>query len=256
MDHAARTMALIASCALAACGPPPGPPSARTVRSSRAPSGDGCAATQTRLGGECWNAAGTRWTVEAEGPGGNYRFDLELMGANRARSTDHAAASPASDEWVQDGPLLRVFLSDRYVEYRARVSNGTVLLGEAHNVRGQRWAFMARRAFGPPACLAQEARFGTVCMTLAGTGWRLGEGEEATTVRFAAGGEVQADGVEDVAGRWEQEGASLSFELADVGRMSGRFEGELEDEDTLHLRRDAQALPATRLESFPPVIER
>lgn len=240
---------------LLACARPPGPPSARTVRSSRAGNGDGCAATETRLGTECWNAAGTRWTVEAEGPGGNYRFDLELMGANRARSTDHAAASPATDEWVQDGPLLRVFLSDRYVEYRARVSNGTVLLGEARNVRGQRWSFSARRAFGPPACLAQEARFDTVCMSVAGTRWRLGDGDDARVVRFAEAGVVQADGVEDDAGQWEQEGAEVRFELT-AGRLAGTFVGELEDEDTLVLERGERPLPATRLESFPPVIER
>ena len=30
---------------------------------------DGCGPSQTRLGGQCWGAAGTRWRVRAEGPG-------------------------------------------------------------------------------------------------------------------------------------------------------------------------------------------
>ena len=244
---------------IAGCGAPPNAPTARRVRASRAPSGDGCPAAETRLGESCWSAEGTRWQVEAEGPGGAYRFELELMAANRARSTDHTAAGPQSDEWVQDGPLLRILLSHRFVEYRARLTNGTVLIGEARNVRGQRWSWRAARVFGELSCPETETRVGEACMSVAGTRWRLeGDGLEAHAIAFLGDGQLGVDESDVPAGSWTQRGSAVTFALAEHGPS---FEAEVSDADALEgtwTREGSRARVwrATRLESFPPVMHR
>lgn len=202
-----------------------------------------------RLGASCWSAAGTHWRVQADGPGGAYRFDLTLLGAGRVRSTDHDGASPVSDEWSQNGSLLRIFLSDRFVEYRTRVSNGTVLIGEAINVRGQRWAFRADRDFEAAGCAGAEAVVEGVCMTVAGTRWQL-DGQD---VAFLAGGRVFVGAAEEASGGWEQVASALTFTLAEDGptrvaqvastsELSGTFEGS-----------DGE-WRATRVPAIPPVM--
>lgn len=241
MRAAAWTLAL----ALAGCGAPSGP--AAEVRS--APEDDGCGPSATRLGGECWSAAGTRWEVTSDGPSGEHLFEIELLAAGRVRSTDHPTASPASDEWFQDGRLLRVFLSDRFVEFRATIENGTVLVGEAINVRGQRWSWHARRVFGESRCAPGEARVGGACFTVAGTRWQIGDGPP---VELLADGVVARGGQDPAAGdRWEQDGEIVRFSLG--GR---RYEGRLEGDRTLRGTVDGAELVATRVESIPPVARR
>lgn len=195
----------------------------------RATEDDGCGATRVRLGAECWSAEGSRWAVFADGPGGAYEFDLELLAAGRVRSTDHAAAGPGADEWFQAGPLLRVFLSDRFVEYRARVTNGTVLVGDAINVRGQRWSWTAQRIFGDDACAADQARLDGACMSVAGTRWELDDGGAAALVEFLGGGAV-AVGSSEGGDRWEQEGSTVRFSL---DRGARELVAELTDGDTM-----------------------
>lgn len=216
-----------------------------------------CAADEVRLGASCWSARGTRWQVTAEGPGGTYRFELDLLAAGRVRSSDHGDASPASDEWFQDGSLLRVFLGDRFVEYRAEVTNGTVLVGEAINVRGQRWTFRADRMFGRAACADGEASLEEACLSVAGTRWRLAlEGQGERVIVFLDGGRVAVGPEdEDGAGRWEQTGTALGFTLAEDGpRLTaeidggGALEGQTED--------GGVRFRATRVDSVPPLIHR
>lgn len=213
-----------------------------------------CPDGEVRLGESCWSARGTRWQVTAEGPGGLYRFELDLLAAGRVRASDHGEASPATDEWFQDGELLRVFLGDRFVEYRARVTNGTVLIGEAINVRGQRWGFRADRLFGRAACAGGEATLEDACLTVAGTRWRLAlDGQGERTIAFLAGGRV-AIGPEDDegAGTWEQTGTTLGFTLGEEGP---RLEGELDGTSALSGQSDGgAAFRATRVETVPPVI--
>ncbi|MCB9593372.1 MAG: hypothetical protein H6719_11630 [Sandaracinaceae bacterium] len=210
---------------------------------------DDCAPQEAALGGTCWSAVGTRWRVDAEGPGGAYHFTLALLAAGRVRADDHDGASPARDEWFQDGTLLRVFLGDRFVEYRTRVSNGTVLIGEAINVRGQRWSFRADRDFGEAPCAADEAHLDAACMTVAGTRWEL----DGHVVAFLDEGRVAVDDDADVTGRWEQVGQALSFtleegaptrvaEVEDASELRGTYEG-----------RDG-SWSATRVRSLPPVM--
>lgn len=231
-----------------ACGCGGAPTGGPAIAASAAD--DGCGPREARLGADCWSAVGTRWAVFADGPGGQYEFDLELFAAGRVRATDQASASPATDEWFQDGPLLRVFLADRFVEYRARVTNGTVLVGQAMNVRGQRWAFRATRVFGESTCDAREARIDGTCMTVAGTRWQLEAGTEPVLVEFLADGALAAGPEPSAEDRWQQEGASLRFSLG--GR---RFAAELREEATLRGTIDGGgSFTATRVESIPPLL--
>lgn len=244
-----RVLLAAACCALlVACGGSAA--SGATARDGRgaAPSGPECPPGFAPLGGRCWAGAGTRWRVQAEGPGGQYRFDLELLAAGRARANDHGGASPAVDEWFLDGSRLRVFLSDRFVEYRARVTNGTVLVGEAINVRGQRWAFRADRDFAEAPCAPGEARLEEGCMTVAGTRWEL----DGHVVAFLPDGLVARD-AEEATGRWSQAGPALTFSLAegeptrvaevdDAATLRGTFEGQ------------GGSWSATRVITLPPVM--
>ncbi len=232
--------------ALVGCG------GAQTPAETAAGASDrGCAAHEARLGTTCWSAEGTRWHVLADGPGGEYELDLALLAAGRVRADDQPSADPATDEWFQDGALLRVFLSDRFVEYRAEVTNGTVLLGEARNVRGQRWAFSASRVFGQQRCGAHEARVEGACLSMAGTRWALNTGGAPVLVEFLAEGALAAGPEVRAEDGWEQEGGALRFriagtryraELNDAARLRGTFEGAHEGR-----------FSANRVESIPPL---
>ncbi len=245
MARAAMLMCLVG---MVGCGASPGAGSRPADGRDGAGGADACASGTTSLGGNCWAATGTRWRVRADGPGGRYEFDLDLLAAGRARASDHDGASPAIDEWFLDGGRLRVFLSDRFVEYRAPVTNGTVLVGEAVNLRGQRWSFRADRDFGEAACAADEAPLAGACMTVAGTRWTL----DGRVVAFLDAGEVAVDAAE-ASGRWTQSGPALTFSLEagaptrvarveDPSRLEGSFEGE------------GGSWSATRVVSLPPVM--
>lgn len=235
---------------LAACGGDPGPGSERAGGAGEASGGEGCEADETRLGGTCWSAAGTRWRIEADGPAGAYRFEVAMLAAGRMRSTDHGAAAPAHDEWFQDGSLFRFFLSDRFVEYRTRITNGTVIVGEAINVRGQRWAWRGDRVFGEAACADSEVRLADGCMSVAGTVWEM----DGRAVQFLEDGAV-AVGDEDGAGSWEQGGGSLRFTLSS-GADARAHVAELESSRELSggYEGDEGSWSAARVLSVPPVL--
>jgi hypothetical protein len=235
-------LGVLAVC-LVACG-------GAAPRSSVEPtaSDDGCGPRGARIAGACWSAVGTRWRVTTETSAGVDELDLELMAAGRVRSSDHGDASPAHDEWFQEGATLRVFLADRFVEYRATVTNGTVLVGEAINVRGQRWPWRAVRVFGEAACATGEARFEGACMTVAGTRWRI-EGDERI-VELLRDGLVASSSADPSDDRWTQENDRVRFSIG-----AQRFEGTLIDERTLRgTREGAGAFTASRVESIPPPV--
>lgn len=239
-------MKIILAIALAACGAP-----VANVPIEAA-ADDGCGVHATRLGNDCWSAEGSRWAVAAEGPGGPYEFELELLAAGRVRANDHAASGPGADEWFQAGPILRVFLSDRFVEYRARVTNGTVLVGDAVNVRGQRWSWRAQRMFGESACAPDQARLASACFTVAGTRWRVSAGEHESLVEFL-GDHTVAVGT-STGDRWTQEGATLRFSLEGGAR---ELVAELTESDRLEGTYSGSAgvgrFTAARVESIAPL---
>lgn len=231
-------MLLLVGCA----GAPP------AVDTLTTPSADGCGPHTTRLGDECWTAEGTRWQVVADAPSGTYELTIELLAAGRVRATDSARASPAHDEWFQDGPLLRILLADRFVEYRAIVTNGTVLLGEAQNVRGQRWGFRAHRLFGDVGCAPGEARLERACMTLEGTRWELERGGTRSVVELLEGGAIGTTSADPAEGdRWSQEGRVVRLTIG--GRA---LTAELVDDRSMR----GEGMRATRIESIPPIARR
>jgi hypothetical protein len=196
-----------------------------------------------RLGRICWNPAGSRWHVTANAPGGQYTFDVELLAANRLRATDHPAASPATDEWFVDGNTLRLFLANRFVEYRAELTNGTVMVGEAVNVRGDSWLWRGERVQQTTRCNRDEAELDGTCFALAGTRWTVRTGATEKVVHFDAGGQLYVDGSENT-GTWSQQGREVRFTLD--GREHSATVGDSVDE----LR--GEGWTATRIELYPP----
>lgn len=207
------------------------------------PDDDECGSRATHIAGSCWSPEGTRWAVVVDGSAGLDDFEIELLAAGRVRSNDSPDASPASDEWFLDGAVLRVFLSDRFVEYRATVTNGTVLVGEATNVRGQRWPWRGERLFGERSCAEGEARLESACMTVAGTRWQI-EGEPRV-VELLRDGVVASSPADPGADRWTQEGTRIAFTVDEGAR---RLEGTLEGDARIR----GSDFSATRVESIAP----
>jgi predicted small secreted protein len=211
--------------------------------------GEACDADRVRLGGSvCWSAEGTRWRVQAQGPGGQtYDFRIKLLAGGRVRATDHAGASPAMDEWTQDGALLRIFLSDRFVEYRTEVTNGTLLLGDATNVRGRSWPFRAERVFAPGRCAEDEVALESgACFTVAGTRWRVTVGATERVVALLAEGRVAVDDADiDEADSWSQDGAAFTLSLGGTA-----YTATLDDAD----RVGGPGWSAERIELLPPPV--
>jgi hypothetical protein len=174
---------------------------------------------ELRLGRVCWSPIGSRWHLTAFAPGGEYAFDVELLPANRLRATDHPAAGPSTDEWFVDGNTLRLFLANRYVEYRADVTNGTVVIGQAINARGSTWDWRGDRQQIGGGCAADEAQVGETCVAIAGTRWTL-HGDGADMIVAFQGdsngdgiSEIFVEGSADAAGddTWSQNGATLTL---------------------------------------------
>lgn len=162
----------------------------------------------------CWNPVGSRWHVTTQAPGGALDFDLELMAGGRVRSTDDAAGGPATDEWFVEENFLRIFLANRYVEYRGELTNGTVLVGSVRNVRGDSWMFRAERVHGG-SCGEGELALGggadPICYSAAGSRWTLA-GRSTFTVELGAGGLIGHDNPSDTTtgnDTWTQAGNEL-----------------------------------------------
>jgi hypothetical protein len=216
-------------CGALGCGGPGGSHGGSTVATGPEPCPTG---GELRLGRICWSPVGSRWHLTAMAPGGEYAFDVELLPANRLRSTDHPAAGPGTDEWFADGNTLRLFLADRFVEYRADVTNGTVMVGNAVNARGESWEWRGDRMQIGGGCGPDEAEIDGTCFAMAGTRWRVTTSRGAVVVHFAPEGRLLVDqGTPSESNRWSQEGATLRFTLdgqehsatitGDASRLSG-----------------------------------
>jgi hypothetical protein len=166
----------------------------------------------------CWNPIGSHWHVQAQAPGGTYAFDLELMAAGRVRATDVTGATPATDEWFVENDELRIFLQNRYVEYRTTLHNGTLLLGEAINVRGDVWPFRADRVHVAASCPANELATSSGdepgCFDVAGSRWTINAGSSSYEIEFAGDGVLLSNDPARVTpddDGWEQQGATVRF---------------------------------------------
>ncbi len=209
----------LASLAVSACGGAGNGTGSTTAARARPPYAPCDNPAEVRLAPTvCWSPVGSRWRVVAQAPGGEYTFDIELMAGGRVRSTDATGATPATDEWFVENEMLRIFLQDRYVEYRGTLRNGTVLIGEAVNVRGDSWQFRADRRHEGSGCRDNElvATGGEEpgCYTVAGSRWTVHAGPSEYEVQFADGGRLlstnAADTTPDDDG-WEQQGSTVRF---------------------------------------------
>lgn len=207
-------------------------------------------AGELRLGRICWNPAGSRWHLTANAPGGEYAFDVELLGGGRLRATDHPAATPGTDEWFVDGNTLRLFLGGRYVEYRADVTNGTVMVGQAVNVRGDAWEFRGDRMGDDSGCHPGEASCDGVCFSIAGTRWRVRpSGGEAFDMIFEPGGTLATTRAGDSGATWQQSGDTVTLTIggASVNVTIGERFAQLSGSGGMTFT--AEPIP-----SFPPPI--
>jgi hypothetical protein len=201
---------------------------------------------EVRLGRVCWNPVGSRWRVAAAAPGGEYAFDVELLPAHRLRATDHPAAGPASDEWMVERNTLRLFLANRFVEYRGELTNGSVVVGDAENVNGDSWSWRGDRAVSASPCREGEAAVASSCFSLAGTQWVLRAGAAETTIHFDAEGRLLTDQGSAPTDRWTQAGTTLRFAFGGVERTATL------GSDTEHLA--GEGWTAERLTLFAPPI--
>lgn len=222
---------LVVAWALAGCGgaPTPGtttPAPARAYRPCANPA-------HVRFAADvCFDPVGSRWRVTSNAPGGRLDFEVELMAGGRVRATDHPAASPGTDEWFVEDDELRIFLANRYVEYRGRFTNGSVVVGEAANVRGDRWDWRADRIRGARRCAGNELITNDAdepgCYSAAGSRWTITVGGRSFVVMLAANGTVNSEDPEDATPNddtWEQEGSTLRLRFDGGARV---FEGRLE----------------------------
>lgn len=164
----------------------------------------------------CWNPVGSRWRVVSQAPGGELTFDLELMAGGRVRATDDASSGPATDEWFVQENVIRIFLGNRWAEYRGELTNGTLLVGSASNVRGDTWTFRAERQHGG-SCAAGEMVLGEgadpICYSAAGSRWTL-SGRTSFTVELGANGTLTHDNPSDTTAdndTWSQAGNTLTL---------------------------------------------
>lgn len=193
----------------------------------------------------CWNPAGSRWHVTAQAPGGELSFDVELMAGGRVRSTDTLTSNPATDEWFVQEDILRIFLANRFVEYRGQLSNGSLLVGDAINVRGDAWEFRAERQHGG-SCASNELTVTAegadpVCYSAAGARWTVSARGASFVVDLGAGGALTSSNPSDTTvgnDTWTQagnevrlrfdEGASeytVTLDVASLARGTLRVEG-------------------------------
>jgi hypothetical protein len=187
----------------------------------------------------CFDPVGSHWRVTSNAPGGQYEFEVELMAGGRVRATDHPAAGPGTDEWLVEDDELRIFLANRFVEYRGRFSNGSVIVGDAANVRGDRWDWRADRVHTGGRCLGNELATNDAdepgCFSAAGSRWTVTTGGRSFVVELAANGTLTSDDPSDTSpgnDTWEQDGATLRLFFDERART---FEATLRPADLRHL---------------------
>lgn len=169
----------------------------------------------------CWDPTGSRWHVTTQAPGGELDFELELMAGGRVRATDDAAGGPATDEWFVQEDVLRIFLQNRYVEYRGQLTNGSLLVGDVTNVRGDVWDFRAERHHGGGCAegeLTTSNEGDPACYSAAGSRWTLSARGNTFTVELGPGGVLTSDLSSDTTtgnDRWEQSGDEVHLRFDD-----------------------------------------
>ena len=263
----ARASLVLASLDLVACGGETTTDSAGTTPHSRErPAYAACDdASQVRMAPTvCWNPTGSHWQFEAQAPGGTYTFEVELLAGGRVRAADVPNATPATDEWFAENDELRIFLQNRYVEYRATLHNGTLLVGEAVNVRGDTWGFRATRVHQGDTCPSNELTVGVGdepgCYDAAGSRWTVHAGNAEYEISLGENGSLVSNNPSDTTvddDGWSQEGGTIvlwfdnhATELtatitpSDLSHLSGNGHGAA----------GAISWSASAIPSYPPPI--
>jgi hypothetical protein len=267
MSARASVTVFLAALSLVACGGTSGGAGSTMPHSRERPPYTACDdAAQVRLAPTvCWNPTGSHWQFAAEAPGGALSFEVELMAGGRVRAGDVPNASPAVDEWFVENDELRIFLQNRYVEYRATLHNGTMMIGEAVNVRGDVWAFSATRVHEGATCPGNELATTNGdepgCFDVAGSRWTLSTGGREYEIQFADGGTLLSNDPSDTTpddDGWEQDGATVRLWFD--GRAT-ELSATISPSDLTHLSGSGHAAggaplswTGTAIPTYPPPI--
>lgn len=261
-SSALALIGVLSASALSACGGPTTPRVGTPSAGAERPPYVACEnPREVRLAPHvCWSPTGSRWHVTASAPGGALEFDVELMAGGRVRATDDVAGGPATDEWFVQEDVVRIFLANRYVEYRGRLTNGSLLVGDVINVRGDTWDFRAERQHGggcPTTELATGEGEESACYSAAGSRWTVSARGATFVVELGAEGVLTSDNASDTTtgnDTWDQTGNEVHLRFdggateytATIGSSLDRLEGSAHD-GSGNFTFTAQAIA-----SFPP----
>ncbi len=89
---------------------------------------------------------GSRWSLSTDVPGERvYRYDIVFHPGGRLENHHPNDKTPDNDSWEQRGSTVILKFNDNYITYTGQFEDVRTLKGEALNIRGLRFPWMAER---------------------------------------------------------------------------------------------------------------
>ena len=89
---------------------------------------------------------GSRWSLSSDVPGEkSYRYDIVFHPRGRLENHHPNDKTPDNDTWEQRGSTVILKFNDSYITYTGQFENPRTLKGEALNIRGLRFPWVAER---------------------------------------------------------------------------------------------------------------